>query len=178
MSSGPQKPSRAELLESGGLYPVPLPLTWQLIGEDGEPTALPKEEGSSFHRLLAKGALLAVESGNRAEPGTMMLRQYSLSGPVTADFVARYGDAQLKALREQGLAPTVQTRGVSSSAFSAEPCLKLHLLRNHMNDSRAAFHYVLRDRAGKAWELVYLVRRDELDAWKPLLAEIDGPPGA
>ena len=104
-----------------------------------------------------------------------MLRQYSLSGPVTDEFVARYCEAQLKALRLQGLAPTVHVRALSTSALSPEPCLKVQLLRNHVNDSRAELHYVLRDRAQNAWELIYLVRREELEAWKPIFAEIDCP---
>jgi hypothetical protein len=34
-------PSRAELLEDGGLYPVVVPLGWKLIGQAGEDLAIP-----------------------------------------------------------------------------------------------------------------------------------------
>jgi hypothetical protein len=33
--------------------------------------------------------------------------------------------------------------------------------------------YLVRDQTGQGWELVYLLRRDNLDAWGPLLGEID-----
>lgn len=63
-------------------------------------------DDGAFHKLLAQGALLAIEGGDSVQPATMLLRRYSLSGPVTDEFLARYCEAQLKALQSQGLAPT------------------------------------------------------------------------
>jgi hypothetical protein len=47
--------------------------------------------------------------------------------------------------------------------------------RTDSGDSRTEFHYLVSDLANLNWELVYLLRRDNLGAWAPLLAEIDGP---
>jgi hypothetical protein len=34
--------------------------------------------------------------------------------------------------------------------------------------------YLVRDQKGQPWELTYLIRRAEVDRWRPLLAEIEG----
>ena len=66
MPTGSTKPSRAEILASRGLYPVAVPFGWHLIGEDGEPAAIPRVDDGAFHKLLAQGALLAMEGGDSA----------------------------------------------------------------------------------------------------------------
>lgn len=67
-------PSRADLLRDGGLYPIPVPLSWKLIGADGEDVPIPLVEGSAFHRILARGALLATETRAGEPPETMLRR--------------------------------------------------------------------------------------------------------
>jgi hypothetical protein len=57
---------------------------------------------------------------------------------------------------------------------SEEPCVKLVIQRQPDADARTELRYLIRDRASSTWELVYLLRSDNLPQWAPLLAEIEG----
>src|SRR4051812_16931568 len=76
-------PSRTDLLKTGGLYPVSVPLGWKLIDEAGQDVAIPAVPGDPFHRILARGALLATEIRSGPQPEVMTLRQYALPAPLT-----------------------------------------------------------------------------------------------
>lgn len=177
-SPNAQLPSRAELLRNGGLYPVPVPLNWKLIGTDGEDVRIPTVEGSAFHRILARGALLATETHPGNPPEAMTLRRYSLSGAPSPDILEQYAKGLLDALTQQGLGPRIVSQQIVACRLSQEPCAKLVVQRESNADNRTEVHYLLRDQATSSWELVYLLRRDNLSAWAPLLAEIDASPVA
>jgi hypothetical protein len=42
-------------------------------------------------------------------------------------------------------------------------------------DGRMEIHYLLHDEKGDSWDLTYLIRQTDVDRWRPLLAEIEGP---
>jgi hypothetical protein len=69
-------PSRGDLLASGGIYPVIIPLDWVLIDAKGEEESLPRLPGATVHRILVKGALLATESQRYDESEMVTVRQY------------------------------------------------------------------------------------------------------
>lgn len=167
-------PSRADLLANGGLYPVPVPLGWKLIGALGEDVAIPVVAGDPCHRILARGALLATEQNPGQPPEVMTLRQYKLPGPPSADILSQYAALVLGTLTKQGAAPRVVSQQVSRCALSERPCAKLVVQRTSSSDSRTEIHYLVSDLANLNWELVYLLRGDNLRVWAPLLAEIDG----
>jgi hypothetical protein len=171
-------PSRDDLLRSGGLFPIPLPLGWKLIDEAGKEVPLPAVPGDPFHRILARGALLATE----AEPGrlseAMTLRRYALPGAVSPAMVDQYVRFVLDHLAKQGVAPRLVSQQVADCALSDEPCGKIVFDRASPTDTRSEVHYLVRDRGQQAWQLVYLLRRENVSAWAPLFAELDAHRGA
>lgn len=169
-------PSRAELLRFGGFYPIPVPLTWKLIGTDGEDVAIPPIEGSPFHRILARGALLATETSPGSPPEAMTLSEslFPYHGAPSAALLERYTETLISELSRQRLAPRVVSQQVFSCAVSQQACAKLVIERNADSDNRTELRYLLRDQASLTWELVYLVRRDNLPQWAPLFAELEG----
>jgi hypothetical protein len=36
-------------------------------------------------------------------------------------------------------------------------------------------HYLVREQKGESWELTYLIRQADVDRWRRLLAELEGP---
>jgi hypothetical protein len=169
------KPSRAELLKEGGIYPVVFPLGWKLVGPAGEDVAIPGMPGHSFHRILAQGALLATEVERTEQPEVMTVRRYTLPGPVTAGVLGRYVDVIKEALARKGLAPRVDENRIGICALSEEPCGRVIVSRMAPADGRMEIHYLIRDHRGEPWELTYLIRQADIDRWRPLLAEIEGP---
>ena len=176
--SGTAMPSRAGLLRDGGLYPIPVPLGWKLIGARGEDVAIPLVAGDPFHRILARGSLLATEQNPGQPPEVMTLRQYALPGPPSVAILSQYAALVLGTLTKQGTAPRVVGQQISNCALSNQACAKLVLERTNSGDRRTEIHYLVSDLANVNWELVYLLRRDNLGSWVPLFAEIDGPPSA
>lgn len=83
-------PSRAELLDAGGIYPVVVPLGWKLIDSDGNDEAIPELPGSPFHRILATGTLFATESERSDQSELMIVRHYSLPGLLTPAILDQY----------------------------------------------------------------------------------------
>ena len=167
-------PSREELLRDGGLYPIPAPLEWKLIGAEGEDVAIPHVEGSPFHRILARGALLAAETEPQQPPELMTLRKLTLPSPLPSALLEQYS-AQLRAhLSKNGIESRLIFQELAPCALTVERCAKLVLERRSASDDRTELRYLLCDRTGQGWELAYLLRRDNLAAWSPLLAEIDG----
>ncbi len=177
-SHGTSRPSRANLLRLGGLYPVPVPLGWKLIGANGEDVTIPVVAGDPFHRILARGALLATEHDPGHPAEAMTLRKYALPSPPSADILEKYTQMVLATLTKQGVSQRVASQRISTCALSHLPCAKLVVERTTSGDSRTEIHYLVCDLASLNWELVYLLRRDNLSSWAPLLAEIDGPPVA
>jgi hypothetical protein len=169
------KPSRADLLKEGGIYPVVVPLGWKLIGPAGEDLAIQPVPGHPVHRILAQGALLATETARTEQPEVMTARRYALPGPVTPDILDRYVDVIVAALAKQGLKPRVEEKRVGICALSEEPCGKVVVSRLAQADGRMEIHFLTRDQKGEAWELTYLIRRADVDRWRSLLAEIEGP---
>src|SRR5262245_15697176 len=128
-SSGAQVPSVVDLLREGGLYPVPLPLGWKLVGEQGEDVPIPAVPGDPFHRILARGALLATELQPSQPAEAMMLRQCVLAGPPSETTLEQYAELVLDSLVQQGLGPRVVDKHVFSCALSQQPCAKLVIER-------------------------------------------------
>lgn len=166
-------PLHADLLEKGGLFPIPVPRGWKLIGADGQDEAIPNVPTDPFHKLLARGALLATESHAGNPPEAMTLRRYAFPGAPSAS-LQTYATLVLNALRDQGLGARVLRQESLACALTPGPCAKLVVERISDHDSRVEIHYLLRDRAELGWELVYLLRRDNLAAWQPLFGEIEG----
>jgi hypothetical protein len=169
------KPSRADLLKEGGLYPVVVPLGWKLIGPAGEDVAIPPVPGHPFHRILARGALLATEAARTDQPELMTARRYALPGPVTPEILDRYAAVIVETLAKQGLEPRVDEKRIGICALSAEPCGRVVVSRLAQRDGRMQIHFLVRDQKGEPWELTYLIRRADVERWRPLLAEIEGP---
>jgi hypothetical protein len=171
-------PSRADLLKNGGLYPIPVPRGWKLIDTEGEDVALPVIPSDPFHKVLARGALLATEIQPGGLPEAMTLRQYAFAGAPAGSLQA-YATLILNGLRGQQLGARVLRQESLACALTPGPCAKLVVERISPADDRIEVHYLLRDHAGLSWELVYLLRRDNLSGWAPLLGVIEGPaPGA
>lgn len=172
-STNDSVPSRSDLLRQGGLYPIPIPHTWKLIGSQGEDIAIPPVAGHPFHRILARGALLAMEKEPTGPAEAMTLRQIALPSELSATLLQSYVLQVVESLAQQGLAPRVLDQRVAICRLSATPAAKVVLERNHPRDDRLELRYLVRDQTGQGWELVYLLRRGNLDAWGPLLSEID-----
>src|SRR5262245_12137991 len=166
-------PSHAELLRDGGLYPIPVPLGWKLIGSNGEDIAIPVVENGPFHRILARGALLATEAHPGQPPEAMTLRMFALSGPPSQPILDDYSRLVNDAASRQGLHPRIVSKQIIPSALSSEPCAKLVIEQGGTTDRRLEIRYLVRDRAGSTWELAYVLRADNAVAWSPLLAEIE-----
>jgi hypothetical protein len=169
-----ETPSHADLLREGGLYPIPVPLSWKLIGANGEDVLFPTVEGAFCHRILARGALLATETRPGSPPEAMTLRQYSLSGVPSTDVLEKYAKPLVDSLAQQGLRPRIVSQQTVRRVLGEQACAKLVVERNGSADDRIEIHYLVRDQATVGWELVYLLRRDNLAVWAPLIAEIDG----
>ena len=168
-------PSRADLLKDGGLNPIPVPLGWKLINTAGQEEEIPAIPEHPFHRILARGALLAMEGGHSDQRRVMMLRQYPLPGPLTPVLLDQYVTIVMGHLANSGFGPRLLTRRVTTCALSDEPCVKVVVDRTAPTDALSEFRYLVRDQTRQGWELVYLVHRENLGAWAPILAEIDGP---
>lgn len=169
------KPSRADLLKEGGIYPVVVPLGWNLVGPAGEDEAIPHIPGHPVHRILAKGALMAVEPEPASQPEMMMVvRRYTLSGPITSDILDRYADSVFRALQKQGLEPHLNEKRVGICALSPKQSGRVVLRRDAAGDGRMEIRFLVRDQKGDAWELTYLIRQVDADRWRSLLAEVDG----
>lgn len=169
--------SRTGLRKIAGLYPIPLPNGWKLIDTEGEDFAIPDTPDEPFHKILARGALLATELQPGEPPEVMTLRQYAFSG-APADNLRTYATLILNGLRGQQLGARVLRQESLACALTPGPCAKLVVQRISPADDRIEIRYLLRDHAGLSWELVYLLRHDNLSAWAPLLAEIEGPAAA
>jgi len=168
------KPSRAELLEHGGVYPVVVPLGWKLIGSAGEDVPIPPVPGAPFHRILAQGALLATEEARTEQAEMMMVRHFPLPAPIT-NMLDRYADAVMGTLAKQGLNPRLDEKRIGTCTLSDEPCAKVVVSRLAPRDGRLEIHFLVRDKKDVTWELTYLLRQAEIDRWRPLLAEVEGP---
>ena len=167
-------PSRAELLSTGGLYPIPIPFGWKLVGPDGQDEEIPVASGTTFHRLLAKGALLAREVDSlTGHPEVMMLRHFALQGCVTSAVLEDYAKRTTAALVGQHLESRIGASTLVASPLSAERCGKLVVHRMAPGDSRSEVHYLVTDVVGQGWQLVYLVRTADLERWTPLFAELE-----
>jgi hypothetical protein len=167
------RPLRGDPQRDVGLYPVPLPLGWKLIGAKGEDVPIPAVANAPFHRIHAQGGLLATESRQGNPPELMMLRPYPLPGPPSNEILEKYTKSVLDAGKKQDFRPQVVAEQIAPCAYSDEPCIKLVVQRSAATDKRTEVHYLLRDRGGQSWELVYLLRMESLRAWVPLFAEID-----
>ena len=169
------KPSRTELLADGGIYPFVLPLDWVFIGAKGERVAIPGGTQDSFHRILAKGALLATEADERPEPEVALVRQVAYA-PLSAKTFARYADDTVAALRSQKHEPQItESTMLQSSALSPQSIGKLSLKRCGAIDRRIEIHYLVADKVNVTWEIVYLLRSDATPRWSALLAAIETP---
>jgi hypothetical protein len=169
------RPTRADLLNEGGIYAVVVPLGWKLVGKAGEDLAIPAVPGQPFHRILVHGALLATEVAHTERPEVMTVRRQALPGPVTVGGLSSYIEVIMGALATKGLDPRVDEKRIGSCALSEEPCGRAIVSRTAPADGRLEIHYLVRDLKGLSWELTYLIRRANFDSWRPLLAEIDGP---
>lgn len=167
--------SRADLLKDGGIYPVVVPLGWKIVGPSGEHEDIPAIPGHPFHRILGRGALLAVEAVRSDQPELMVLRQYGLRVPVTSAMLGRYADSVLHALSLKTLRPRVDEQRIGICALSSQPAGKVVVSRLAPGDGRMDIRYLVRDLKGQPWELTYLVRQSDIDRWRPLLEEIEGP---
>jgi hypothetical protein len=167
------KPSRADLLKQGGIYPVVIPLGWKLVGPAGEDIDIPAVPGQPFHRVLAQGAIMAVEPELTGQPEAMTVRRFSLPGSISPEILDRYASDVLQELAKKGLTPTVAEKRVGICALSDEPCGRLVIDRGPA-DGRTEIHFVVRDQRSDSWELTYLVRQANLDRWRSLLADIEG----
>jgi hypothetical protein len=169
-------PSRADLLADGGIYPVMIPLGWVFIDAEGQEEGIPAVPGAMVHRILAKGALMATERQSADEPEMVTVRKYNFQGPVNEAILNRYAEIVGAGLHRQGIASDLEVVGLMRCSLSEEPCGKLLVRHMAPNDRRVEYRYLLRDRQRQPWELVYLVRSSNLDAWRPLLAEIEASP--
>jgi hypothetical protein len=116
--------------------------------------------------------LLATEAVRTEQPEAMTLRRYALSGPVTLEVLGRCVDSVVGTLATKGLKPRLDEKRIGVCALSAEPCGVVIVSRA---DGRTEIHYLIRDQKGEPWELTYLIRQADIDRWRPLLAEIEGP---
>jgi hypothetical protein len=168
-------PSRADLLKDGGLFPIPVPLGWKLINAAGDEEEIPAVAGDPFHRILARGALLATEDGRTDQTELVALSQFPLPGPAVPALLDLYVKKLMGHLIDSGFAPRLITRCITNCTLNDEPCVKVVVDRAAPTDGRLEVRYLVRDRTRQGWELAYLFRRENLGAWAPLLAEIDGP---
>jgi hypothetical protein len=162
------------MLRSGGLYPIVVPLGWKLVGPEGD-VELPVLPGAPHHRIVTQQAVLATEATPSERPEAMMVRQHALAGPITRSVLKRYVDLVMEALTESGWEPRLDGTRIGICALSAEPCGRVVVNRMAPADGRMDLRYLVRDQTGAHWELTYLVRRENVDRWRPLLAEIEGP---
>jgi hypothetical protein len=54
-------------------------------------------------------------------------------------------------------------------------CGRVVVSHTASDDGRVEIRYLVRDQKGEHWELAYMIRRVDIDRWRPLLAEVDGP---
>lgn len=140
--------------------------------------AIPIIEGSPFHRILARGALLATETVPGSPPEGMIFRraQPAYSAAPSTELLQSFASDVTAELAQHGLAPRLVSQQMFSCAVSAHACAKIIVERNAPADTRTEIRYLIRDRASLNWELFYLIRRENLPRWAPLLAEIEGAP--
>ncbi len=167
-------PSRADLLTAGGIYPVVVPLGWKLIGKEGADVGIPAVPGDPFHRITAKGALLATEAVRSDQPEVMTVRPFGSSDLFTSQGLDRYVEAVMVTLGERGLEPRLDEKRIGTCALGTGPCVKVVVSRMSPTESRMEIHYLTQDQRDQSWEIVYLVRRAEIERWRLLLAEIEG----
>ena len=105
-----------------------------------------------------------------------MLRRFALSSPPSARILSWYANLVIQGLMMQGLGARVVSQEIAPCSLSPLPCAKLAFERTSPSDDRREIHYLVVDPAGRTWELIYLIRRDNVDAWTALLDEIDTPP--
>jgi hypothetical protein len=142
------------------------------VNTRGELEDVPGLPGQPFHRVLVQGALMATSGVSDSQGELMMVRWFPLDRPIEAalDAYARTVAAQLG---RQGITARVDEARVTTSKLSTAPCGKVVIRRASANDDRVQIQYLLLDRTGRAWELTYLLRRENLGQWQALLAEID-----
>jgi hypothetical protein len=103
----------------------------------------------------------------------MTLRQLSL--PVLSEsHVRRYVEQALDVLKQQGIKATLVSKDTAVRSLGPTPSAKVVLERSSASDNRTEVHYLVHDLRKQGWQLVYLLRRDNLAAWAPLLSAIDG----
>jgi hypothetical protein len=156
-----------------------VPLGWKLIGPQLQDEVIPRVPGDPFHRILARGELLATEQDPGHPPEAMMFRRYPLPGPPSAGILGQYVAGVFDTLTKQGVAARAVTQVILRCALSQHPCAKLVVEKQIKSGERMIeIHYLVSDSAGLSWLLVYLLRPDNLASWAPLLAEIEGSQAA
>jgi hypothetical protein len=165
-------PSREDLLKGGGLYPIVFPLGWKLVNTRGELEDVPALPGQPFHRVLVQGALMATSGASDSQGELLMVRWFPLDRSIEAALDA-YARTVAGQIAKQGIAAHVDEARVVTTKLSTAPCGKVVIHRAGANDDRVQIHYLVLDRTGRAWELTYLLRRENLAQWQPLFAEID-----
>jgi hypothetical protein len=162
--------SRAELLAAGGIYPVAVPLGWKLVDANGKPESIPAVAGDPFHRVLAKGALVASPAGSGEDSEAVMFTALHEPAPITRSLLESYAEEVVAAAKAKGFAPRIDEK----TMLDTPPRGRLVLARTAPNDGRIERHYLLADAQGVTWQLVYLVRPENLPSWQPLFAAVEG----
>ncbi len=171
-----------EQLDAGGLYPIVFPLSWALVDCDGNDEVLPTlNPDESFHRILATGELLAREgagvSSDRCEAMMLTRPRAKVPRELTPATLYWFVDTVLERLTEQGIRARSKAAMLGFCALTTARCAMVVVDRMADGDDRMEIHYLVRSRTSDWWELTYLVRRAEIERWRPLLAEVDGPKG-
>lgn len=162
---GKELPSRREVVSQGGIYPVAVPLGWKLVNESGHAEDIPAVPGDTFHKILAKGAILAQSPGPAGETSeVVMFTALHQPAPINQSMLDRYAEKMTNAAG----------KSVEEKVMLTDPPRgRLVLVRTTPSDHRIERHYLLADAKGSTWQLVYLVKPENLDAWRPLFAAVE-----
>jgi hypothetical protein len=160
-----------DLLVHGPTDVAVVPFGWKLVDASGKQQEIPTVPGTKYHRLPANRALLATD-GNAADKGeSMLLASFHSRGPVTASMLDRYAEQVAKSA-PAGTQKKVEAKQMFTHTTTREPRGKLFVSRMPA-DGRHEIHYLFTDRAHETWQLVYLVRNENVDTWRTVLAELD-----
>jgi hypothetical protein len=160
-----------DLLVPGPTDIAIVPFGWKLVGPDGKEQPIEKVPGTKYHRLPANRALLATDGSGPDRAESMLLTSFHSRGPVTAEMLDRYAEQVAKSA-PAGTEKKVAAKQLFNHTTTREPRGKLFVARTPA-DGRHEIHYLFTDRAHETWQLVYLVRHENVEKWRTLLAELD-----
>jgi hypothetical protein len=166
------EPTRADLLAKGGIYPVVVPLGWKAVNPEAKDEEIPRRGEPPFHRIIAQGAMMAKES-EAANREFMIFTALHEQPPITEAMLDGYADDIVKQFVKNGVPCRVSEKKIFERA--KRPAAKVVIERDS-TDGRVAVDYLFEDAKHELWQLSYMIRRDDLGRWQPMLAEVESPP--